>query len=64
MNIEELINNGFRPDMPIYYNKVTVIDYNMEVNQTALCKKVLLKKYNLNGYISNKCYKYLTKISK
>jgi len=64
MKIEDLINNGFKQNLPVYYNKVSIIDYNKEENKKTSCKHVQLNKYNSNGFIANKCYKPLTKISK
>ncbi len=64
MKIEELVNNGFIEFLPVYYNKVTVIDYNKTENQIMLHKNVKLEKYNLSRYIVNKCYKHIAKISK
>ena len=64
MKIEDLINNGFKQNLPIYYNKVSIIDYNKTENKKTSCKRVQLNKYNSNGFITNKCYKLLTKISK
>lgn len=62
-NIDDFINNGFREDFPIYYNNISIVDYNLKKNQNISCKRVGLNKYKLNGFIANKCYKFLTKIS-
>ena len=63
MKLQELVNNGFKQNLPVYYNKVTILNYNQPENQVLTCKRVSLKKYNLNGYMTYKCYKHLTKIS-
>lgn len=64
MEIDEIINKGFNCRFPLYYNKTTIIDYNKNENQVVSSKHVLLNKYNINGFIANKCYKHLMKISK
>jgi len=61
--IDDFINNGFVGNLPIYYNKICVINYNQKKNQFVPCKRTILNKYKINGFIANKSYKHLTKIS-
>ncbi len=63
MKLEEFVNKGFKQDLPIYLNKVTIINYNQSENQVLSWKSVSLKKYNLMGYQTYKCYKHIMKIS-
>ena len=63
MKINEIVNSGFKQHLPVYYNKVSIVNYNLPENQIPNCKQVELNKYNSKGFITNKCNKHITRIS-
>jgi|GEM_PF-6597833 hypothetical protein len=52
MKINDIVNSGFKKDLPIFMNMVTIIDYSNSENKIVLSKKVSFKKYKMSQYNS------------
>jgi hypothetical protein len=63
MKTEDFINKGYGETFPVFYNKTTVIDYNLPENQQLSSKKVSLPRYGLNSYQAYKSHRPVVKIA-
>ncbi len=52
MKINDIVNSGFKKELPIFMNLVTIIDYSKLENKRVLSKKVAYKKYKMSQYNS------------
>jgi len=62
MKLSELLNTGYRADLPVYYSHVTVINYNEAQNQLLATKKATLKKYKLSRFHTTLYYKPVSRM--
>jgi len=62
MKLSELLNAGYHSGLPVYYNHVTIINYNQEQNQLLAAKKAALRKYKLSRFHTMLYYKPVSRM--
>lgn len=63
MNIKDIVNQGYRAEFPLYFNKINMINYKDEKNQGIVAKRTGLKKYNTDSFVATHPHKPITKLT-